>query len=299
MATYTNSSLVSYTKLSPNKNTTRVHKTYNPNGVIDKITIHHAAGKVSVETMGNIFAPTSRQASSNYGIGTDVRVGLYVDEKHRAWTSGSAANDYRAVTIEVANDTIGGNWHVSDKVLAKLIDLCVDICKRNGIKKLNFTGDKNGNLTLHKMFQATQCPGPYLESKMKYIAEQVNNRIAPMYRIRKSWTDTASQKGAYTSLTSAKTECDKAGKGYYVFDSAGKQVYSAKANTTTSSTLKVGDKVKMKSNAPLYGTTTKFSSWVYSSTLYVREINGARVVVSTQKTGAVTGAVDKKYLTKV
>lgn len=179
MATYSNSSLVNYTKISPNKNTTRVHSSYNPTGVIDRITIHHCAGIASVETLGNIFAPTSRQASSNYGIGNDGRVGLYVDEKHRPWTSGSAANDYRAVTIEVSNDQIGGNWHVGDKALAKLIDLCADICKRNGIKKLNFTGDTRGNLTLHKFFQATNCPGPYLESKMSYIAEAVNNKLNP------------------------------------------------------------------------------------------------------------------------
>lgn len=177
MATYTNSSMVNYTKISPNKNTTRVHSTHNPKGVIDKITIHHCAGKLSVESIGNVFAGSDRQASSNYGIGTDGRIGMYVEEKHRAWTSANAANDYRAVTIEVANDQIGGNWHVSDKVLNKLVDLCVDICKRNGIKKLNYTGDKNGNLTMHKWFVATTCPGPYLESKFPWIADQVNKKL--------------------------------------------------------------------------------------------------------------------------
>ena len=88
------------------------------------------------------------------------------------------------------------------------------------------------------------------------------------------------------------------GKGYYVFDQNGKQVYSAKANTVVASTFKVGDKVKMKNGAPHYGQTVKFADWVYKSVLYVREIKGSRIVVSTQKTGAVTGAVDKKYLTK-
>ena len=178
MATYTNSSLVNYTRISPNKNTTRVHSTHNPKGVIDKITIHHCAGKLSVESIGNVFAGADREASANYGIGLDGRVGMYVEEKHRAWTSCSAANDYRAVTIEVANDQTGGNWHVSDKVLNKLVDLCVDICKRNGIKKLNYTGDKNGNLTMHKWFAATVCPGPYLESKFPWIAEQVNKKLS-------------------------------------------------------------------------------------------------------------------------
>lgn len=165
-----NSSLVSYKKLSPNCNKPRNH-------VIDTITIHHMAGNLSVETCGNIFARSSRQASSNYGIDSNGRVGLYVDEANRSWCSGNRANDHRAVTIEVANDQIGGDWHVSDKALSKLIDLCVDICKRNGIKKLNYTGDKTGNLTMHKWFQATTCPGPYLESKFPYIAEQVNKRL--------------------------------------------------------------------------------------------------------------------------
>jgi len=165
-----NSKLVNYTKISPNSTNPRKDK-------IRKITIHHMAGNLTVETCGNVFAPASRQASSNYGIGTDGRVGMYVEEKNRAWTSSSAANDNQAVTIEVANDEIGGNWHVSDVALAKLIDLCVDICQRNGIEKLNFTGDKNGNLTMHKYFAATSCPGPYLESKFPYIAAEVNKRL--------------------------------------------------------------------------------------------------------------------------
>lgn len=165
-----NSQLVNYTKRSPNCNAPRNH-------AIDTITIHHMAGNLSVERCGELFAKKSREASSNYGIGSDGRVGLYVDEANRSWCSGSRENDHRAVTIEVANDQIGGSWHVSDKALAKLIELCADICRRNGIKELNYTGDKRGNLTLHKWFQATSCPGPYLESKMLYIAEQVNKRL--------------------------------------------------------------------------------------------------------------------------
>ena len=166
-----NSSLVNYTKISPNSSNPRSKK-------ISKITIHHMAGNLTVEQCGNVFAPTSRQASSNYGIGTDGRVGLYVDESNRSWASSSSANDNMAVTIEVANDVVGGNWHVSDKALSKLIDLCTDICKRNGIPKLNFTGDKNGNLTMHKYFAATACPGEYLESKFPYIANEVNKRLS-------------------------------------------------------------------------------------------------------------------------
>ena len=164
------SKYVNYINLSPNCNAPR-------NNSIRKITIHHMAGNLSVEQCGNIFADRNRQASSNYGIGSDGRVGLYVDEANRSWCSSNGDNDHQAVTIEVANDVIGGNWHVSDVALAKLIDLCVDICERNHIDRLIFTGNASGNLTLHKYFAATACPGPYLESKMPYIAEEVNRRL--------------------------------------------------------------------------------------------------------------------------
>lgn len=166
-----NSSLVSYTKLSPNYTT--VNNKQNK-----KITIHHMAGNLTIERCGELFANSSRQASSNYGIGTDGRIGLYVEEKHRAWTSSNYGNDSQAVTIEVANDEVGGNWHVSDKAMESLINLCVDICKRNGISQLNWTGDVNGNLTCHYMFKATSCPGPYLKSKMAWIAAEVNKRLS-------------------------------------------------------------------------------------------------------------------------
>jgi N-acetyl-anhydromuramyl-L-alanine amidase AmpD len=164
-----NSSLVNFTKISPNKSVRK--------GKISKITIHHMAGNLTVESCGNVFAPASRKASSNYGVGTDGRVGLYVPENYRSWASSSPENDHIAVTIEVANDG-GANWHVSDKALQKTIELCADVCKRNGIKKLNFTGDKTGNLTMHRYFAATNCPGPYLESKFPYIADEVNKILS-------------------------------------------------------------------------------------------------------------------------
>lgn len=166
-----NSSLVSYIKRSPNCNVPRNHK-------IDTITIHHMAGNLTVEQCGELFANPAREVSSNYAIGTDGRVALYVDEVNRSWCTSSPENDNRAITIEVANDGGAPDWHVSDKALAKLIDLCVDICKRNGIKKLNYTGDKSGNLTMHKWFAATSCPGPYLGGKFPYIASEVNKRLA-------------------------------------------------------------------------------------------------------------------------
>lgn len=148
-----NSPLVNYVKISPNSTNPRNNK-------IKKITIHHGAGILSVETFGNVFASPTTQASSNYSIGSDTRIGMHVEEKNRAWTSSNAANDNQAITIEVSNDGGAPNWHVSDKVLNKLIDLCVDICRRNGIKKLNYTGDARGNLTMHKFFAATVCPRP-------------------------------------------------------------------------------------------------------------------------------------------
>lgn len=169
-----NSNLVNYTKISPNSTNPR-------EDTIKKITIHHMAGNLTVEQCGAVFLPLSRAASSNYGIGSDGRVGMYVEEKNRAWTSSSSTNDNQAITIEVANDVIGGDWHVSDTALNKLIELCFDICKRNGIKELNYTGDVRGNLTMHKFFHATSCPGPYLESKFVYIADEVNKKlIAPV-----------------------------------------------------------------------------------------------------------------------
>jgi peptidoglycan hydrolase-like protein with peptidoglycan-binding domain len=164
-----NSSLAVYTKLSPNC-------TKMSNKVNKKITIHHMAGNLSVETCGNVFQG-SRKASANYGIGSDGRIGLYVNECDRAWTSSSSANDSQAVTIEVANCSGAPDWKVSDKAYAALIDLCVDICKRNNIKALEYTGDKSGNLTRHNMFTSTTCPGPYLQGKFSDIAAKVNERL--------------------------------------------------------------------------------------------------------------------------
>ena len=164
------SELVDHINISPNSTNPRNHK-------IDTITIHHMAGKLSVESCGRIFEESARQASSNYGIDSEGRVGLYVDEQNRSWCTSNRANDQRAVTIEVANCDTGGEWPVSEKAYDKLIDLCVDICKRNGIPKLNYTGDASGNLTMHKWFANTLCPGPYLEKRFQDIADQVNARL--------------------------------------------------------------------------------------------------------------------------
>ena len=124
---YTNSPLVNYTKISQNR-------TKNRNHTIDTITIHCVVGQTSVQTLGDVFYPSSRQASSNYGVGYDGKIGMYVEEKDRSWCSSSASNDHRAVTIEVASDTTHP-YAVNAKAYAALLDLVTDICKRNGIKK--------------------------------------------------------------------------------------------------------------------------------------------------------------------
>lgn len=165
-----NSKLTVLTRLSPNYSSRDGAK-------IDRIVIHHMAGNPSVETCGNLFLNKNRQVSATYGVGTDGRIAQYVDEKYRPWTTASYECDRRAVTIEVANDQIGGQWHVSDKALKATIKLCADICTRNGIKKLNYTGNKNGNLHMHCWYSATACPGPYLKSKFPYIADEVNKLL--------------------------------------------------------------------------------------------------------------------------
>lgn len=179
-----NSPLVNYTKISPNRGN-MINGVWKPERThkIDTITIHCVVGQCSVETLGNIFAPTERQASSNYGIGPDGRIGMYVEEKDCAWTSSSEKNDNRAITIEVASDT-SAPYAVNDKACTALIDLLVDICKRNDIKELKWLADKSlvgqvdkQNMTVHRWFAATACPGEYLYGLMGSIAEAVNTKL--------------------------------------------------------------------------------------------------------------------------
>lgn len=166
-----NSPLIQYIALTANGDFPRAQK-------ITKITIHHMAGDLSLEDLGESFSRADRKASANYAIDSAGRVALYVEEMNRAWTSSSRENDHQAVTVEVANDEMGGNWHVSDQAYQKLVDLCVDICRRNGIRELVFTGDAQGSLTLHNMFSdETECPGPYLEGRMAELADQVNEGL--------------------------------------------------------------------------------------------------------------------------
>lgn len=241
-----NSSLVDLVSYSPNHSGRR----QNP---ITKIAIHHTAGVLTAAGIGSVFKSTSRQASCNYGIGNDNRIVLVVDEANRAWTTSSAWCDNRAVTIEVSNCQNGGNWLVSDRVLSTLIDLVTDICKRNGIKNCTYTGGTDGVLQMHRWYAQTSCPGPYLGSKFSYIASEVNKRLrggsgkstsSNLYRVRKSWGDSKSQKGAFKNLNSAINLAKK--NKYKVYDNNGKQVYP---------TVK---KAKMNNNSPKF---IKYEKW--------------------------------------
>lgn len=332
-----NSGLVVYTKLSPNHSGQRTHS-------IDRITPHCVVGQLSCESICGCFTSPQREASCNYGIGTDGRISLCVEEKNRSWCSSSNANDQRAVTIECSSDKTAP-YAMTDAVYAALIDLCTDICKRNGKSKLLWFGDKNKTLayepkademiiTVHRWFANKSCPGDWLYNRLGDLAAKVTSRLggdsqqpsgtlyrvqtgaykqkanadAQLAKVKAAGFDTYMvqaggyykiQVGAYSKKANADAMAAKlkaAGFDTYITTEQGKAVSSS---GSAAASLAVGDKVKMTSNAPVYGSSKKFSSWVYSSTLYVREISGNRIVISTQKTGAITGAVDKKYLTKI
>lgn len=176
-----NSSLVAYTKISPNRSSPRNHS-------IDRISIHCVVGQVSIESLGAIFAPSSKQASSNYGVGYDGRIGMYVEERDRSWCTSSSANDNRAVTIEVASDTYDP-YKVTSAAYSGLLDLVTDICRRNGKSKLVWFGDKNTTLaytpksnemvlTVHRWFANKSCPGDYLYNLHPQIVTEVNRRLS-------------------------------------------------------------------------------------------------------------------------
>lgn len=186
MANYTQSSLAAPYEWGT--------KNSNPrNNKISKITIHHMAGTMGAKACADMHHKGTK-ASANYYVGKDGEIVAGVPESRRAWTSSSPTNDHQAITIEVSNCKGEPNWEVSDKALEATIALCVDICKRNNINELKYTGDKNGNLTMHCFFTKTACPGPYLKSKFGYIAQEVNKElnksitpstnVEPLYRVQ-------------------------------------------------------------------------------------------------------------------
>ena len=177
-----NSPLTEVTILSPNHSGKRTNK-------IDRISPHCVVGQCTAEALGDWFAKTSTQSSSNYGIDKNGKVGLYVDESNRSWCTSSAANDNRAITIECASDTTDP-YRMNDAVYEKLILLCADICKRNGKKKLLWFNDKNYSLnyqpkddemiiTVHRWFADKACPGDWLYSRLGDLANQVTARLNP------------------------------------------------------------------------------------------------------------------------
>lgn len=175
-----NSPLVSFIKYSPNNSGKRTKR-------IDRITPHCVVGQMTIESMGHWFAQKAAQSSSNYGIGTEGRIGLFVNEDSRSWCSSSSSNDQRAVTIECASDKTTP-YAMNDRVYQSLIDLCEDICRRNGKTKLIWFGDKAKTLnytpaademliTVHRWFKNKECPGNWLYARLGNLAETVTKRL--------------------------------------------------------------------------------------------------------------------------
>lgn len=171
-----NSPLISGTLLTNNCSVPRNHS-------IDTITPHYMAWYTDAETCCESFVPASRRASANYCIGKDGEIWLNVDERNRAWTSGSGTNDNRAITIECANYMDDSRYgRLPDSTWASLVNLCVDICRRYGKQRLRYTGWYNWEsldndemlLTKHKWFQSTDCPGPWLDDKFEDLVREVN-----------------------------------------------------------------------------------------------------------------------------
>lgn len=246
---YTNSSLVDYKLISP-------HRTQNRTHAIDTITIHCTVGQVSVQTLGSIFQ--TKQASSNYGIGYDGKVGMYVEEKDRSWCSSSSSNDHRAVTIEVASDS-REPYAVNSKAYDKLIQLVADICERNGIKRLLWKGDKSlvgqvdkQNMTWHCWFNSGKsCPGTYLKNKHPEIVTKVNAILA----VREA----EKQKDQTPSPTPSPAPAPA-------------------PSTPTSTTFKAGDIVKIIGTK--YYDGQSIPSWVKSQNWIVYSVSKDRVVIN-------------------
>lgn len=339
-----NSSLVSCTVLSPNHSGKRNH-------AVDRITPHCVVGQCTAQRIGEIFLPKSRQASSNYGIGVNGEVGLYVDEDNRSWCSSSSANDQRAITIECASDTTAP-YVMNSKVYSTLIDLCEDICRRYRKDTLIWIPDKTKALaykpkanemlfTVHRWFANKSCPGDWLYSRLGEVAAEVTQRLkgtpveekpveekpaskilyrvqtgayknkknadACLAKVKAAGFDTYMvqvgglykvQVGAFEKKANAEAMAKKlqnAGFDTYITTQSG----SAASVTPETPAIKVGDIVRINKGAKVYGSSKTFSTWVYETNLFVREISKNRVAVSTVKTGPITGPVRMQDLTKI
>lgn len=326
-----NSSLVCYTKLSPNHSGKRTHS-------IDRITPHCVVGQLSCESICACF-PEGRGASCNYGIGSDGRISLCVEEKNRSWCSSSNANDQRAVTIECASDKTAP-YAMTDAVYESLVNLCTDICKRNGKNKLIWLGDKDKTLayepkademviTVHRWFANKSCPGDWLYSRLDDLAARVTANLGSddksddgvLYRVQtgafsvKANADNMLAKvkaagfdtymvkvdglykiqvGAYSVKTNADAMLAKvkaAGFDAFITTQGGEAVPS-----TPTKTITVGSTVKLNQGAKTYEGKS-LASFVYTRNHQVKEIKGDRVVITYQ--GTVVAAVKKSDLTLV
>lgn len=290
---------------------------------ITSITIHHMAGVLSAQQCGNIFQRVGRNGSSHYGIGVNGEIAWYVDENCVAWTNSNWPSNQCSVTIENSNSSTGGDWPVSDATLKSLVKLVADIAKRNGLGKLVV----GKNLTKHNDFVATSCPGPYLESRMQYIADEANkiNGETPAPAptptpdpstgikvgdkvVLKNWID-------YNGTPLKQTR-----DFYYVSDINGDRavlradsmtgaIYCAafvsnlkkvgKTEPTPApapSSIKVGDKVTLKNWVDYNGTPLRKTRDFY----YVMQISGDRAVLAADSmNGPVYAAVNKNNLRKV
>lgn len=258
--------------LSPNYNERK--------STVRKFTIHHAAVVASAENVAKGFQNPAREASSNYVIGGDGTVILCVPEKYRAWTSGNEDNDTQAITVEVCNSTGAPDWKVSDAALEAVINLGVDICRRYGLPGFTWTGNKNGTLTIHKMFQATACPGPYLESKMPYIAGEIAKRL----NVQKEVDDMLYkvQVGAFRNKSGAESLlAELKAKGYNGF-------IVAVDDGNDSPSIGAGSSVKVKPGAKDYNGGS-LADYVYNRVHVVKEIKGDRAVITYN--GTVVAAV--------
>ena len=245
---------------------------------IKKFTIHHTAVVAPVEPVANTFLKPEREASSNYVIGGDGTIVLCVPEEYRAWTSGSEENDTQAITVEVCNSTGAPEWKVSDAALEAVIGLGVDICKRYALPGFTWTGDKNGTLTIHKMFQATSCPGPYLESKMPYIAQEITKRVNTQKEVDDMLYKV--QVGAFSVKANAeKLLAELKAKGYNGFIVEVDDGTPAPApEPAPAPTIGVGSRVKIKSGAKSFEGVS-MASFVYNKIYTVDALNGSRAVL--------------------
>lgn len=313
-----NSSLVSYTKISPNKNSPRNH-------AIDRITPHCVVGQLSAESICGCFTKSSVQASCNYGIGTDGRISLCVGEKDRSWCSSSGANDNRAVTIECASD-MTEPYAMNDRVYSSLVNLCTDICKRNGKNKLLWFGDKNKTLsyepksnemviTVHRWFANKSCPGNWLYARLGNLAAKVTENLnggssnssngtlyrvqvgayrekanadAQLAKVKTAGFDTYMiqvdslykiQVGAYKEKSNADAMLNRVkAAGFDAFITTKGGSPASSGGSVAPVAIKAGSRVKLKSGAKTY-TGGSIAGFVFNDTWIVSEVVGSRAVI--------------------